>query len=205
MAAKGLHLHVKLDGEIERCRAEGQWAQLRHLAQQLLPPARPPRKATAGSAQDAGKRRAGRSRAERPGGRRYRTARASVGSACRSVPPPGARQPRPGGLMRAARAVLQCPGAAGEGWGAAAEGMGCRLVSRRRRPGPAAGGRAGSGAAGAREPTLREESLCFLLMSARPSPRGCPGKRVARGGPGRKGQQRLLGGFCTFGVLPSPR
>ncbi|OPJ72390.1 tetratricopeptide repeat protein 7A isoform X3 [Patagioenas fasciata] len=53
MAAKGLHLHVKLEGEIERCRAEGQWAQLRHLAQQLLPPARPPRKAAAGSAQDA--------------------------------------------------------------------------------------------------------------------------------------------------------
>ncbi|XP_065535538.1 tetratricopeptide repeat protein 7A isoform X4 [Lathamus discolor] len=52
MAARGLHSHVKLDGEIERCRAEGQWAQLRHLAQQLLPPARPPRKA-AGGAQDA--------------------------------------------------------------------------------------------------------------------------------------------------------
>uniref|UniRef100_A0A672UBF1 Tetratricopeptide repeat domain 7A n=1 Tax=Strigops habroptila TaxID=2489341 RepID=A0A672UBF1_STRHB len=52
MAARGLHSHVKLEGEIERCRAEGQWAQLRHLAQQLLPPARPPRKA-AGGAQDA--------------------------------------------------------------------------------------------------------------------------------------------------------
>ncbi|KAM4678786.1 tetratricopeptide repeat protein 7A isoform 1-T1 [Amazona ochrocephala] len=52
MAARGLHSHVKLDGEIERCRAEGQWAQLRLLAQQLLPPARPPRKAAAG-AQDA--------------------------------------------------------------------------------------------------------------------------------------------------------
>ncbi|NWS39453.1 TTC7A protein, partial [Probosciger aterrimus] len=52
MAARGLHSHVKLEGEIERCRAEGQWAQLRHLAQQLLPPARPPRKAV-GGAQDA--------------------------------------------------------------------------------------------------------------------------------------------------------
>ncbi|XP_032841161.2 tetratricopeptide repeat protein 7A isoform X3 [Tyto alba] len=54
MAAKGSHSHVKLEGEIERCRAEGQWAPLRHLAQQLLPPARPPRKAAAaGGAQDA--------------------------------------------------------------------------------------------------------------------------------------------------------
>ncbi|NXD67226.1 TTC7A protein, partial [Eolophus roseicapillus] len=52
MAARGLHSHVKLEGEIERCRAEGQWAQLRHLAQQLLPPARPPRKAV-GGVQDA--------------------------------------------------------------------------------------------------------------------------------------------------------
>ncbi|XP_072712843.1 tetratricopeptide repeat protein 7A isoform X2 [Ciconia boyciana] len=53
MAAKGSHSHVKLEGEIERCRAEGHWGQLRHLAQQLLPPARPPRKAAAGGAQDA--------------------------------------------------------------------------------------------------------------------------------------------------------
>ncbi|KAM6139590.1 tetratricopeptide repeat protein 7A isoform 3-T3 [Phoenicopterus ruber ruber] len=55
MAAKGLHSHVKLEGEIERCRAEGHWGQLRHLAQQLLPSARPPRKvaAAAGGAQDA--------------------------------------------------------------------------------------------------------------------------------------------------------
>ncbi|NXS68114.1 TTC7A protein, partial [Pandion haliaetus] len=53
MAAKGSHSHVKLEGEIERCRAEGHWGQLRHLAQQLLPPARPPRKvAAAGGAQD---------------------------------------------------------------------------------------------------------------------------------------------------------
>ncbi|NXL61085.1 TTC7A protein, partial [Chordeiles acutipennis] len=52
MAAKGSHSHVKLEGEIERCRAEGLWGQLRHLAQQLLPPARPPRKAAAGGAQD---------------------------------------------------------------------------------------------------------------------------------------------------------
>ncbi|NXJ50811.1 TTC7A protein, partial [Spizaetus tyrannus] len=54
MAAKGSHSHVKLEGEIERCRAEGHWGQLRHLAQQLLPLARPPRKvATAACAQDA--------------------------------------------------------------------------------------------------------------------------------------------------------
>ncbi|XP_029892016.1 tetratricopeptide repeat protein 7A isoform X2 [Aquila chrysaetos chrysaetos] len=55
MAAKGSQSHVKLEGEIERCRAEGHWGQLRHLAQQLLPLARPPRKvaAAAGCAQDA--------------------------------------------------------------------------------------------------------------------------------------------------------
>ncbi|KAM4904148.1 tetratricopeptide repeat protein 7A isoform 1-T1 [Sylvia borin] len=46
MAAKGSHSHVKLEAEIERCRAEGHWGRLRHLAQQLLPP-RPPRKAKA--------------------------------------------------------------------------------------------------------------------------------------------------------------
>ncbi|KAM6323795.1 tetratricopeptide repeat protein 7A isoform 2-T2 [Aegotheles albertisi] len=53
MAAKGSHSHVKLEGEIERCRAEGHWEQLQHLARQLLPSARPPRKAAAGGAQDA--------------------------------------------------------------------------------------------------------------------------------------------------------
>ncbi|NXC79900.1 TTC7A protein, partial [Cercotrichas coryphoeus] len=53
MAAKGSHSHVKLEAEIERCRAEGHWERLRHLAQQL-PPARPPRKAKAArGAQDA--------------------------------------------------------------------------------------------------------------------------------------------------------
>ncbi|NWW01236.1 TTC7A protein, partial [Oreocharis arfaki] len=53
MAAKGSHSHVKLEAEIERCRAEGQWGRLRQLAQQLLPP-RPPRKAKAArGAQDA--------------------------------------------------------------------------------------------------------------------------------------------------------
>ncbi|NXG49514.1 TTC7A protein, partial [Psilopogon haemacephalus] len=51
MAAKGLHSHMKLEGEIERCRAEGHWEQLQHLAQQLLLPARPRRKAAA-DAQD---------------------------------------------------------------------------------------------------------------------------------------------------------
>ncbi|XP_053920036.1 tetratricopeptide repeat protein 7A isoform X2 [Cuculus canorus] len=49
MASKGSHSHVKLEGELERCRAEGQWAQLRLLAQQLVLP--PPRKAR--GAQDA--------------------------------------------------------------------------------------------------------------------------------------------------------
>ncbi|XP_071595517.1 tetratricopeptide repeat protein 7A isoform X4 [Heliangelus exortis] len=43
MAAKGSHSHVKL--EIERCRAEGRWEQLQHLAQQLLPQTRNPQKA----------------------------------------------------------------------------------------------------------------------------------------------------------------
>uniref|UniRef100_A0A8C3JA42 Tetratricopeptide repeat protein 7A n=1 Tax=Calidris pygmaea TaxID=425635 RepID=A0A8C3JA42_9CHAR len=47
MAAKSSHSHVKLEGEIERCRAEGHWVQLQHLARQLMPPVRPPRKAAA--------------------------------------------------------------------------------------------------------------------------------------------------------------
>uniref|UniRef100_A0A8C3J9Q9 Tetratricopeptide repeat protein 7A n=1 Tax=Calidris pygmaea TaxID=425635 RepID=A0A8C3J9Q9_9CHAR len=38
MAAKSSHSHVKLEGEIERCRAEGHWVQLQHLARQLMPP-----------------------------------------------------------------------------------------------------------------------------------------------------------------------
>ncbi|XP_074000317.1 tetratricopeptide repeat protein 7A isoform X2 [Numenius arquata] len=50
MAAKSSHSHVKLEGEIERCRAEGHWVQLQHLARQLMPPVRPPRKATAAAA-----------------------------------------------------------------------------------------------------------------------------------------------------------
>ncbi|NXG23472.1 TTC7A protein, partial [Grallaria varia] len=55
MAAKGSHSHVKLEAEIERCRAEGLWGRLRLLAEQLLPPpARPPRKAKAArGAQDS--------------------------------------------------------------------------------------------------------------------------------------------------------
>ncbi|XP_059325380.1 tetratricopeptide repeat protein 7A isoform X2 [Ammospiza nelsoni] len=53
MAAKASHSHVKLEAEMERCRAEGHWGRLRHLAQQLLPP-RPPRKTKAArGAQDA--------------------------------------------------------------------------------------------------------------------------------------------------------
>uniref|UniRef100_A0A8C3J9N3 Tetratricopeptide repeat protein 7A n=1 Tax=Calidris pygmaea TaxID=425635 RepID=A0A8C3J9N3_9CHAR len=41
MAAKSSHSHVKLEGEIERCRAEGHWVQLQHLARQLMPPPAP--------------------------------------------------------------------------------------------------------------------------------------------------------------------
>ncbi|KAJ7411221.1 Tetratricopeptide repeat protein 7A [Willisornis vidua] len=52
MAAKGSHSHVKLEAEIERCRAEGLWGRLRLLAQQLLPPP-PPRKAKPRGAQDS--------------------------------------------------------------------------------------------------------------------------------------------------------
>ncbi|XP_068795698.1 tetratricopeptide repeat protein 7A isoform X2 [Struthio camelus] len=56
MAAKGSHSHVKLEGEIERCRAEGRWGRLHRLVRQLLPPAGASRKAAAaaaGGAQDA--------------------------------------------------------------------------------------------------------------------------------------------------------
>ncbi|KAM8810213.1 tetratricopeptide repeat protein 7A [Eudromia elegans] len=45
MAAKGSHGHVKLEGEIERCRAEGRWGRLHRLVRQLLPAAGAPRKA----------------------------------------------------------------------------------------------------------------------------------------------------------------
>lgn len=56
MAAKGPLSHVKLEGEIERCRAEGHWGQLRLLVQQqLLPPARTRRKAAAGGTEETGK------------------------------------------------------------------------------------------------------------------------------------------------------
>ncbi|XP_032624804.2 tetratricopeptide repeat protein 7A isoform X2 [Chelonoidis abingdonii] len=45
MAAKGSHAYLKLEGEIERCRAECQWDRLPELVRQLLPPAAsPPRK-----------------------------------------------------------------------------------------------------------------------------------------------------------------
>ncbi|NXJ11107.1 TTC7A protein, partial [Odontophorus gujanensis] len=53
MAAKSPLSHVKLEGEIERCRAEGHWGQLRLLVQQqLLPPARTRRKVAAGGAEE---------------------------------------------------------------------------------------------------------------------------------------------------------
>lgn len=46
--------HVKLSGELERCRAERHWAQLRQLLRHQLPPhGRAPRKAAAG-AEEAG-------------------------------------------------------------------------------------------------------------------------------------------------------
>ncbi|XP_050807772.1 tetratricopeptide repeat protein 7A isoform X3 [Gopherus flavomarginatus] len=53
MAAKGSHSYLKLEGEIERCRAECQWDRLPELVRQLLPPAAsPPRKGVA-DAQDS--------------------------------------------------------------------------------------------------------------------------------------------------------
>uniref|UniRef100_A0A8C9G7M4 Tetratricopeptide repeat domain 7A n=1 Tax=Pavo cristatus TaxID=9049 RepID=A0A8C9G7M4_PAVCR len=56
MAARGPLSHVKLEGEIERCRAEGHWGQLRLLVQQqLLPPARTRRKVAAGGTEETGK------------------------------------------------------------------------------------------------------------------------------------------------------
>lgn len=88
MAAKGSHSHVKLEAEMERCRAEGHWGRLRHLAQHL----RPPRKAKAArDAQDAGKRRrlrrgaGGAAAGTDPPGRG-----AAAGWAARSLPPLGA-------------------------------------------------------------------------------------------------------------------
>lgn len=48
--------HVKLSGELERCRAERHWAQLRLLLRHQLPPhGRAPRKAAAAAgAEEAG-------------------------------------------------------------------------------------------------------------------------------------------------------
>ncbi|XP_074845752.1 tetratricopeptide repeat protein 7A isoform X1 [Carettochelys insculpta] len=51
MAARGSHSLLKLEGEIERCRAECQWERLPELARQLQPGTSPPRKG-AGDAQD---------------------------------------------------------------------------------------------------------------------------------------------------------
>ncbi|XP_067421200.1 tetratricopeptide repeat protein 7A isoform X1 [Emydura macquarii macquarii] len=53
MAAKASHSHLKLEGEIERCRAECQWDRLPELARQLLPPAASPPRKGAGDVQDA--------------------------------------------------------------------------------------------------------------------------------------------------------
>ncbi|XP_073195239.1 tetratricopeptide repeat protein 7A isoform X2 [Lepidochelys kempii] len=53
MAAKGSHSHLKLEGEIERCRAECQWDRLPELVRQLLLPAASPPRKGAGDAQDS--------------------------------------------------------------------------------------------------------------------------------------------------------
>lgn len=86
MAAKGPLSHVKLEGEIERCRAEGHWGQLRLLVQQqLLPPARTRRKVAAGGTEETGKvlRSAGRSRGSAgPGAERG----APCASSCAEAP-----------------------------------------------------------------------------------------------------------------------
>lgn len=109
MAAKGSHSHVKLEAEIERCRAEGHWERLRHLAQQLLPP-RPPRKAKAPrGAQDAGKRRqgaGGTAAGTDPPGRG-----AAAGPAARSLPLPGLGSPAPVGWRGREPRPPRLPGA----------------------------------------------------------------------------------------------
>ncbi|XP_043399732.1 tetratricopeptide repeat protein 7A isoform X2 [Chelonia mydas] len=53
MAAKGSHSYLKLEGEIERCRAECQWDKLPELVRQLLLPAASPPRKGAGDAQDS--------------------------------------------------------------------------------------------------------------------------------------------------------
>lgn len=63
--------HVKLSGELERCRAERHWAQLRQLLRHQLPPhGRAPRKAAAG-AEEAGE-----------GGKEERKGGAPPGAGC---------------------------------------------------------------------------------------------------------------------------
>uniref|UniRef100_A0A8D0G6D4 Tetratricopeptide repeat domain 7A n=1 Tax=Sphenodon punctatus TaxID=8508 RepID=A0A8D0G6D4_SPHPU len=49
MAAKGSHSHLKLEGEIERCRAECQWDRLPSLVRQLLTVSSPRRQGAGGS------------------------------------------------------------------------------------------------------------------------------------------------------------
>ncbi|XP_024066460.1 tetratricopeptide repeat protein 7A [Terrapene carolina triunguis] len=53
MAAKGSHSYLKLEGEIERCRAECQWDRLPELVRQLLLPAASHPRKGAGDAQDS--------------------------------------------------------------------------------------------------------------------------------------------------------
>ncbi|XP_038251276.1 tetratricopeptide repeat protein 7A isoform X2 [Dermochelys coriacea] len=53
MAAKGSHSYLKLEGEIERSRAECQWDRLPELVRQLLLPAASPPRKGAGDAQDS--------------------------------------------------------------------------------------------------------------------------------------------------------
>ena len=79
MAAKGPLSHVKLEGEIERCRAEGHWGQLRLLVQQqLLPPARTRRKVAAGGTEETGKLPCSAGRSPAAAGREGRSVRGSL-------------------------------------------------------------------------------------------------------------------------------
>lgn len=76
--------HVKLSGELERCRAERHWAQLRQLLRHQLPPhGRAPRKAAAG-AEEAGEGvKEGRKEGGSPAG--CRLCQAAVGGAAGRV------------------------------------------------------------------------------------------------------------------------
>lgn len=182
MAAKASHSHVKLEAEIERCRAEGHWGRLRHLAQQLLPP-RPPRKAKAArGAQDAGKRRRG------------------AGGAAAGTDPPGLGRQR-GRLLAPCRRRCRQPRAGGLAWAgaAAAPACGASFAVPCRRPGSAALGKEGclGEAAGAQEAALGRITPRFLSVSALPSPRGSEGRL-----PSARDQRRAQ--VAAAGSEPAP-